>query len=332
MTKKYDDLAGTLLALAGDRNTVTVRRAFVEFTGSLEAGMLLDQLLYWTPRAARPDGFIAKSVDDWQTELCLTPYAIRKAVKDLKDAGLLETKLKRWAGAPTVHYRLDLAALHHKWICWIQQMDFSKSTNPFVEIDESLTEITTETTTETTTDHEIVGEEALDAAGLVGPDWPDRRDNGGQRNSAIPAQAGGGHSPAEAIVDGMARYNGLSQGIDTLAETDRVAWVRAIAKLVERYHATTEHARLAWQAYTVRLGYKAHVSPFYRSFESELGPLLAGVVSGDITADGLIAEAEQAAKPGRRGQAKASAYVEPSPEQIASDRAALAALHEREIR
>jgi len=146
-------------------------------------------------------------------------------------------------------------------------------------------------------------------------------------NLAVPVSAGGDHSPAAVIVDGMCRYNGLGQGIDALAEKDRKNWLRQVAEVCDRYGVDAEQARLAWQAYTVRNGYKAQVSPYYRSFDSEIGPLLAAARDGDITEKSLREEAEGAGggnggrpppiPPSRR-------YKPPSEEQIESDKRLLA--------
>jgi hypothetical protein len=146
---KYQDIRSTLLALAGNENAIVVHKAFVEFTGGLEAGMMLGQLLYWTPRAKRNDGFIAKSYEEWSDELCLTQYGVRKAKKVLEEMGVLETKLKKWDGAPTIHYRLDMDELDHKWICWIRKMETTKSENGNAENSESITETTSENTSNT---------------------------------------------------------------------------------------------------------------------------------------------------------------------------------------
>jgi hypothetical protein len=142
-----DDLTATLITLSGDDSVITVRKPFVEFTGSLEAAMMLSQLLYWTPRS-KADGWIAKTDDEWTEELCLTGYAIRKARKILEDMEVLETDLRKFKGAPTVHYRLIQETLRHKWILWIRKIDFSKSQNGTCENAESYTETTTEITSE----------------------------------------------------------------------------------------------------------------------------------------------------------------------------------------
>jgi hypothetical protein len=166
-------LLQTLIAMTGQDNTITVHRPFVEFTGTLEAAMMLSQLLYWTPRATIPGGWVAKSDKDWEKELCLSRYSNRGAAKVLKSMGVIETKLKKFNNAPTTHYRIIWKSLEKKWVEWIkvglseiEQTDCLKSNkrivrnrtihclksnNPLSENGQSLTETTPETTAEITT-------------------------------------------------------------------------------------------------------------------------------------------------------------------------------------
>lgn len=138
-------LVATLLTMAGQRNVLTIPRAFVHFTKSLEAAMLLNQLLYWIPRG-HDDGSIYKSDKEWQEELCLSRYAVRQARECLVAMGFLTTKVHRARGAPTVHYFLDYDALVDCWTEWlrtddrlseIEQSDCLKSNNPMSEIEQS---------------------------------------------------------------------------------------------------------------------------------------------------------------------------------------------------
>lgn len=168
------NLIASLFALTGQKDDgIFIQRAFVRFAGSLEAGILLGQLLYWTPRArlelvesdgTRSQGWIAKTDDAFADELYLSKYALRKARQSLEEMGILVTRIAKFGGTPTVHYRLDQDALVEAWTSWIEQhhppldpppapspaesrkMDLSDSQNPLCESEESFTEITTETT------------------------------------------------------------------------------------------------------------------------------------------------------------------------------------------
>ena len=146
-----NQLIESLIALSGQKNTVVIRKPFVQFTGSLEAGLLLGQLLYWTPRASVPGQWIAKTDADFSDELCLSSYMVRKARKALKGRKILQTTIRKFAGSPTVHYRLNLGELQEQWKVWLSQMDIAKSQERSCENARTLTETTAENTTEVET-------------------------------------------------------------------------------------------------------------------------------------------------------------------------------------
>jgi DnaD/phage-associated family protein len=147
-------LAASLLQMAGQVNIITVRRPFVEFTGTLERAMLLDQLLYWTPRSVM-GGWIAKTDADFQNELCLTRYSVRTAREGLVEMKVIETDVRKFNGSPTQHYKVNMLELAEQWskflsrLSEIEQTESPKTDNPGLsEIEQSLTETTTETTRE----------------------------------------------------------------------------------------------------------------------------------------------------------------------------------------
>lgn len=90
---------------------------FVDYMGSHDGAIFLNQLWFWSDKGKRDDGFVYKSRLEWQAETRLSDYAIRKATQELVDKGVLETELHKANGAPTLHYRLNkvilLDQLHH---------------------------------------------------------------------------------------------------------------------------------------------------------------------------------------------------------------------------
>lgn len=140
-------LAASLLQMAGQTNVITVRRPFVAFTGTLEAAMLLDQLLYWTSRSVM-GGWVAKSDAEFQEELCLTRYSVRTARDRLIKMGIIETDVRRFNNFPTQHYHVRMDNLLAKWsefvsrLSEIEQTDCAKSDSRLSEIEQTLTETT----------------------------------------------------------------------------------------------------------------------------------------------------------------------------------------------
>lgn len=152
------DLMDSLMMLVGQDNAIVIHRAIVEFTGDFESALLLGQLIYWTPRS-KMDGWIAKTYSEWQDEIYLSEYAVRKATKILVSMGIVETDVRRFAGSPTVHYHILPQKLHERWMLFVEGrvneeskpeihgMETEKTKNPNRENEGTLTEITTEITT-----------------------------------------------------------------------------------------------------------------------------------------------------------------------------------------
>lgn len=151
-------------SIAGQANILTIPRLFLDLTGDATLALMLAQLIYWSDRAKRPDGFVYKSSLDWQKEVAATDYAVRK----FKKLPYVETKVLRANGSPTTHYRVRFDLLiqliselqpmdkpklaspqadFNQDNCYPQQIISLSPTDTPVDVDETITEITTKTTT-----------------------------------------------------------------------------------------------------------------------------------------------------------------------------------------
>jgi hypothetical protein len=135
-----EDTLTLIQSFTGQKNILTIPAEFIHYTGSIDCALFLSQLLYWSDKGKRKDGFIYKTYSEWEKEICLNEYKARKAANILKAKGILETKLKKANGSPTVHYRLDLNKFSESFMEFLKERD--------AVIEESLTETTTEITTE----------------------------------------------------------------------------------------------------------------------------------------------------------------------------------------
>ena len=171
-------LKAFITQFSGKENTIAVNTAYCKFVGrDLSIGAFLSQCIYWSDKSSRKDGFFYKARHEWEDEIFLSDYTIRKATKLLTDMEILETKLIKANGCPTLHYRVKMETFLekfgaflmeekkkmeeenvqtventgiveiNKWNLRNQQMESLDSTNGIVEINKTLTEITTETTT-----------------------------------------------------------------------------------------------------------------------------------------------------------------------------------------
>jgi hypothetical protein len=136
----YDSAQALIVSFSGQRNTIGIPRAFCGFMGSLEGGAFLSQLIFWCDKGKRTDGFIYKTYQEWQDDVMLSEYKVKKFSQQLVDMGILETALKRANGAPTIHYRFDYEKFQNQFLKFLR-MDSIKTS-------ESLTDLTTDLTTD----------------------------------------------------------------------------------------------------------------------------------------------------------------------------------------
>lgn len=95
-------------AILTDR-PIAYRPALARAAGSVTAGILLAQAIYWSPRGGDADGWFYKTQQEWEAETALTRSEWINARKQLRGTGLLHERLR---GVPaTLHYRVDLERL-----------------------------------------------------------------------------------------------------------------------------------------------------------------------------------------------------------------------------
>ncbi|SES34624.1 conserved phage C-terminal domain-containing protein [Psychrobacillus sp. OK032] len=127
---------------------VSIPKLYIEITGNLAESLLLNQIVFYADKSKRADGFFYKSYKDWYKEVCLTQRQVSYAAKKLVEKGLIETKLIRTYGSPTVHYKLRCDNFV-KWI--VTNCPNETLQNVEMEADnlsKSLTDITSDITTD----------------------------------------------------------------------------------------------------------------------------------------------------------------------------------------
>ncbi|MGC9975216.1 MAG: hypothetical protein ABSC57_00655 [Syntrophales bacterium] len=158
----YGQVIDIIRAMSGQQSIITCQRAFLELVGGdFPAAVLLSQLVFWTGRGADPDGFIWKTYQDLEDEIGLTKYQAMRARNVLEKMQLLETKVKKALGSPTVHYLvlqdnlLKLMVSSVSSLSKVKKLNYRKlrnQTNESEETKQTITDITTDTTQTTTTD------------------------------------------------------------------------------------------------------------------------------------------------------------------------------------
>lgn len=137
--------------LSGQENVFTVPRIYVQYTGDLTTAILLNQIVFYSDKSKRKDGFFYKTYEDWEQEICLTKRQVSYSTEKLRVLGIVETKIKKANGSPTVHYKLDYDKLVDSIVTKCHFPIEQNVTNENDNLSLSLTESTTENTTEITT-------------------------------------------------------------------------------------------------------------------------------------------------------------------------------------
>ena len=135
-----------LKEMSGQSKVMTIPRLYIEYMGSLDGGLVLSQVIYYSDRGSRTDGWFYKSYVEWTEELTLTKYQVSKQANIMKDKSILETKVMKANGSPTVHYRFLFDAFQ---LSLVKFFNYRKSS--FLTIDSQETSLSiTESTTEST--------------------------------------------------------------------------------------------------------------------------------------------------------------------------------------
>lgn len=125
MTAADPGFARFLLWERSSRDTLEVKRAYVDMAGDLVAGIVLSQIVYWHLPArdggsrlqVRRDGrlWLAKGRADWWAECRVSPKQADRALAILAARGLVEVRLFRFNGSPTKHVRIRPDGFLRAW-------------------------------------------------------------------------------------------------------------------------------------------------------------------------------------------------------------------------
>ena len=96
--------------------SIPYRVYFFDILGGHLEAIYYQQLEYWSQKGKRKDGFIYKTKNEFEEETRLTRYQQDRIRMRLIKMGLLETKLLKANGKPTLHYRLKNTERVQKWL------------------------------------------------------------------------------------------------------------------------------------------------------------------------------------------------------------------------
>lgn len=120
-----------LSALVGQEANLSVPRVFIRVCKSnYNHAAVLAQLVFWSNKTTRTDGWFYKSQQELATELELSRDQVKRSIKKLStDFSLaIKTQLKKANGVPTTHYHIDI-----KELLKVVESTVNSSPNPLCE-------------------------------------------------------------------------------------------------------------------------------------------------------------------------------------------------------
>lgn len=124
---------------SGNERHITIPKIYLELTNDYPTAALLNQMIFWSDKTKRRDGFFYKTYKEWEEETFLSEYQVRRASNSLKELGFLETKLKKANGSPTLHYKLDMDVLSESIVKKLKNRNQTNLRNDTEVYEESLT-------------------------------------------------------------------------------------------------------------------------------------------------------------------------------------------------
>jgi len=109
MSSNQQNIVSLIKRISGQANVLTIPRVYIDLLdGDVHAALMLSQIIYWSDRTKKTDGWFYKKTEEWTDEIGLSRYQIDRVLKVLP---WVDTKVVQVAGAPVKHYRIDLDAL-----------------------------------------------------------------------------------------------------------------------------------------------------------------------------------------------------------------------------
>lgn len=120
-----DSFSHFLLWERSSRDSLDVKRVYIDMAGDLVAGVVLSQIVYWhlpsrdgTPRLqVEREGklWLAKGREEWWDECRISPKQADRALEVLEERGLIEVRLFKFGRAPRKHIRIRQEAFLQAW-------------------------------------------------------------------------------------------------------------------------------------------------------------------------------------------------------------------------
>lgn len=173
-TKNVDVIKKTIQSVLGSpAKLIAVPIELIHFIGNTQMAVFLCQLIYWSDKGKRDDGYIFKTKNEWKEETGLSENQITRFTKIFVALGFLDIKLKKANGSPTIHYKLDIEKLSDLIRHFLEIRNSKNDGKETMKSDESLTENTSNNTHDITLEREALSpnNETLGLDSSLEQDW-----------------------------------------------------------------------------------------------------------------------------------------------------------------
>lgn len=101
-------ISDMLKKISTSEQDIKIPSVYLEMLGDYNSAIMLEKIIQHSQESKSNDGYFQKSYKEWKDEVYLSQYQVKKAVDKLKKMGLVETKLKKLADSPILHYRPNI--------------------------------------------------------------------------------------------------------------------------------------------------------------------------------------------------------------------------------
>jgi hypothetical protein len=100
----HKEITSLIKRISGQANFIGTPRIYVDiFGGDLVTAVWFNQVVYWDGKNKEPIGFY-KTYKEWNEELGLSEFQVRRAAKLCEEKGLVNIMFKKSYGTPKNHY------------------------------------------------------------------------------------------------------------------------------------------------------------------------------------------------------------------------------------
>lgn len=135
---------------------IAFRKEFAIALGGIDESLYLQQLLYWSNKGARDDGWFYKKMEEIEDETTLKRKPQDRCKNKLESMGLIETKVMvvKNTNKPITHFKINFTNVQKVLLQYTQTDSCKRPKGAFATVQTGQNTIT-ENTTENTTEREI---------------------------------------------------------------------------------------------------------------------------------------------------------------------------------